>query len=153
MGAKDAAAQSAQIASLMPQAAALAWNVLVYNPGAAAIATAAQTAGMASGASLAAASGLASSMAVSGKAGGSLTSEIPHFAKGGIITRPTVGLIGEKPGNPEGVFPLKKLDQYFSGAGGTNITLYNSGDINNGSDLEDLLDGISDAVNNARRSG
>jgi hypothetical protein len=44
------------------------------------------------------------------------------FANGGIISGPTMGLMGEYPGaasNPEVVAPLDKLKSLMGGAGGT----------------------------------
>lgn len=38
---------------------------------------------------------------------------IPMLAKGGIVTEPTLALIGEA--GPEAVFPLDKIDQYLAG--------------------------------------
>jgi len=48
---------------------------------------------------------------------------IPEFAQGGIVSGPTLGLMGEYPGassNPEVVAPLDKLKQYMGG-GNQNI--------------------------------
>ena len=39
---------------------------------------------------------------------------IPKFAKGGIVTGPTLGLVGEA--GPEAIIPLNKLDGMMSGA-------------------------------------
>ena len=44
---------------------------------------------------------------------------IPKFAEGGIVTRPTLGIIGEA--GPEAVVPLSRLG--MAGGGGINITL------------------------------
>jgi hypothetical protein len=55
--------------------------------------------------------------------GGGQTGNIPAFANGGIISGPTMGLMGEYPGaksNPEVVAPLDKLkDMLGGGQGGT----------------------------------
>lgn len=48
--------------------------------------------------------------------------DIPELAKGGIVTSPTVALIGER--GPEAVVPL---DQY-GGGGGVTLNMYVSGD-------------------------
>jgi hypothetical protein len=59
----------------------------------------------------------------SGGASGGQTRNIPAFANGGIISGPTMGLMGEYPGaksNPEVVAPLDKLkDMLGGGQGGT----------------------------------
>ena len=59
----------------------------------------------------------------SGGSSGGQTRNIPAFANGGIISGPTMGLMGEYPGaksNPEVVAPLDKLkDMLGGGQGGT----------------------------------
>jgi hypothetical protein len=61
----------------------------------------------------------------SGGASSGPTSNIPAFANGGIISGPTMGLMGEYPGaksNPEVVAPLDKLkDLIGEGGGGTFV--------------------------------
>lgn len=65
---------------------------------------------------------------------------IPEFAEGGIVTQPTMGLIGEA--GPEAIFPLSKLDSFMKGGSGgpvqvqgvltgTDIMLSNSRTSNN----------------------
>ena len=49
-------------------------------------------------------------------------SGFPAMAEGGIVTGPTLALIGEGRG-PEAVIPLDKLDGFINGAGGQNITV------------------------------
>ena len=51
--------------------------------------------------------------------GMTMISEIAHLAKGGIVTKPTVALIGEA--GPEAVIPLSDVHR-SGGAGGTYIT-------------------------------
>ena len=62
---------------------------------------------------------------VAGLAGGlaktAFNELIPEFAEGGIVSGPTMGLIGEYPGasaNPEVIAPLDKLKNMIGGAGG-----------------------------------
>lgn len=50
---------------------------------------------------------------------------IPAFARGGIVTKPTVGLIGEA--GAEAVIPLSKAGQMGIGGGGTTINIEWSG--------------------------
>lgn len=52
---------------------------------------------------------------------------IPKFADGGIVTRPTLGLIGEA--GPEAVIPLSQM-----GSGGTTVNITINGDVS-GSEL------------------
>ena len=55
----------------------------------------------------------------------SLFSDIPAFADGGIISGPTVGLMGEYPGaktNPEVIAPLDKLQSMLGGAAPVVVT-------------------------------
>ena len=62
---------------------------------------------------------------VSSTGGGGSAGNIPAFANGGIISGPTMGLMGEYPGaksNPEVVAPLDKLkDMLGGGQGGTFV--------------------------------
>jgi hypothetical protein len=55
--------------------------------------------------------------------------DIPMLAQGGIVTSPTLSMIGES--GPEAVIPLNKLGQFGLGAGGAGITVnVNGGDPN-----------------------
>ena len=63
---------------------------------------------------------------VAGLAGGlaktAFNELIPEFAEGGIVSGPTMGVIGEYPGasaNPEVIAPLDKLKNMIGGAGGS----------------------------------
>ena len=50
--------------------------------------------------------------------------KIPKFAKGGIVSTPTLGLFGEYPGasrNPEVVAPLDKLQGMMANTGGNKV--------------------------------
>ena len=62
--------------------------------------------------------------AAAGLARTALNSLIPEFAQGGLVTGPTVGLIGEGIGttasNPEVIAPLDKL-KHFIGGGSQNV--------------------------------
>jgi hypothetical protein len=48
--------------------------------------------------------------------------DIPMLAEGGIVTSPTLAMIGEG-GGPEAVIPLSKLGSMGFGGGGSNITV------------------------------
>jgi hypothetical protein len=52
---------------------------------------------------------------------GAISAVIPGLAEGGIVTSPTLAMIGEG-GEPEAVIPLSQLDRY-GGGGGINITI------------------------------
>jgi|GEM_PF-185873 len=144
MGTKDAAAQSATMASLMPQATALAWNVLVFNPGAAGIATGLQSAGMTAAAGMGAMSGVM----------GGAEPDV-HLASGGIVTRPTFAEIGEGRHN-EAVLPLHNgtLDKLFAeslsrlGVGDNQGGATQSGTVNIFGNVgtEDAVEQVSDAM-------
>jgi hypothetical protein len=55
-------------------------------------------------------------------AAGSFLGAITPFASGGIVTGPTLGLVGEA--GPEAIIPLSQLDRYGGGKGNTyNITV------------------------------
>jgi hypothetical protein len=58
--------------------------------------------------------GLALAATAGGAAAALFNSLVPKFAKGGIITKPTMGMMGEYPGaatNPEIIIPFDKLSQ------------------------------------------
>jgi hypothetical protein len=62
----------------------------------------------------------------SGGASSGPTGNVPAFANGGIISGPTMGLMGEYPGaksNPEVVAPLDKLKDLIGGGGGGTFVL------------------------------
>ncbi len=62
----------------------------------------------------------------SGGASSAPATNIPAFANGGIISGPTMGLMGEYPGaksNPEVVAPLDKLKDMIGGGGGGTFVL------------------------------
>jgi hypothetical protein len=69
------------------------------------------------------AAGVALSSAISKK------QDVKAFANGGIVSGPTMGLIGEYPGaksNPEVVAPLDKLKDMLGGSGGGSFVLRGS---------------------------
>ncbi|MDR2006908.1 MAG: tape measure protein [Acidaminococcales bacterium] len=132
------AMQKAQIAAIMPAASALAWNVLVYNPGAAGIATGLQATGVAGAVALGASTSLA----------GNERADPNGLASGGIVRNPTIAMIGEGKYN-EAVIPLYKgvLDDYISdGAGGATITYNQYGDIRTERDAEVYRDELNAAI-------
>lgn len=63
---------------------------------------------------------------VTSKVGISLPT-IPAFADGGIVTGPTIGLIGEA--GPEAIIPLSQAGKFGMGGGGANITINFQGDL------------------------
>lgn len=150
MGAKDTAMQQAQIASLLPAASALAATVLVYNPGAAAVAqtslTALQAGSMAIG----------SAASIFGSFGVSTGLNIPQMAKGGIVTRPTLAVVGEGR-ESEAIIPLSKLESFVNGGGdsegGTTVNFNQYGNIQSERDFDSLRKDIDDAIVAALRSG
>lgn len=79
--------------------------------------------------------------ATGGKAFGGILKGILGFAEGGIVTGPTLGLIGEKPGSRgEAVIPLEKMGSVMGslggmGMGGGRLTASVSG-----TDLKFILD-------------
>lgn len=58
---------------------------------------------------------------IAGGIGGAISKVIPGLADGGIVTSPTLAMIGEG-GEPEAVIPLSQLAN-FGGGGGINITI------------------------------
>lgn len=61
-----------------------------------------------------------------------LNAAIPKFANGGIVSGPTIGMIGEYPGaksNPEVIAPLNKLRDMINPSGGTTVIMPDGIDI------------------------
>jgi hypothetical protein len=74
---------------------------------------------------------------------------IPMLAQGGIVTGPTLAMIGEGRG-PEAVIPLDRMGEFGMGGGGMNITV-NAGLV---SSPEQVGQQIIEAIQKAqRRSG
>ncbi|MFA5080306.1 MAG: hypothetical protein WC472_01635 [Candidatus Paceibacterota bacterium] len=72
--------------------------------------------------------------------------QIPYLAQGGIVTSPTIAMIGEA--GPEAVIPLSR----FNGQGSTNITVNISGNnISNKIDLKNIADEVSNVIMNKLR--
>lgn len=63
---------------------------------------------------------------VSGKVGITLPT-IPAFASGGIVTGPTIGLIGEA--GPEAIVPLSQAGRFGLGGGSGGINIFFQGDV------------------------
>ncbi len=79
-----------------------------------------------------------------------VTSSFSKFADGGIVSGPTMGLVGEYPGarqNPEVIAPLNKLQSMIGGAGGGNLTVTGNVRV----DGQDLLIAIERANETAGR--
>ena len=79
-----------------------------------------------------------------------VTSSFSKFAAGGIVSGPTMGLVGEYPGarqNPEVIAPLNKLQSMIGGAGGGNVTVTGNVRV----DGQDLLIAIERANETAGR--
>lgn len=76
--------------------------------------------------------------------------EATAFANGGIVSGPTMGLVGEYPGarqNPEVIAPLNKLQGMIGGSGGGNVNVTGSVRV----DGQDLLIAIERANETAGR--
>lgn len=71
------------------------------------------------------------------------------FAKGGVVTKPTLGILGEA--GPEAAIPLSKMGGM--GGGTTNVTVNVNADVSSDIDLDRLADQISAKIyDNVRRS-
>jgi len=68
------------------------------------------------------------SLDLAASAGSSALMNILPFANGGLVTGPTLGLVGEGPGtsmsNPEVIAPLDKLKSMIGESGGGNVQVY-----------------------------
>lgn len=168
--AKETAEVAAQGAAMAAALSPAAWAKLVIDPGAGAVATATLTAGLSAAAGIGAASGAITSLAPGGtsglSSGGGMSfgagmdqfNQTPsYFANGGIVTGTTIGVIGEK-SYDEAVIPLRSsvLESLASflipnmQSTGTDsdvtVNVNNYGDINNGSDYDDLMNDIAASV-------
>lgn len=165
--AKETAEVAAQGAAMAEALSPAAWAKLVVDPGAGAVATATLTAGLSAAAGIGAASGAITSLAPGGmSSGGGMSfgagmdqfNQTPSFfANGGIVTGTTIGVIGEK-SYDEAVIPLRSgvlesLASYLipgvqstGSDGDMTVNINNYGDINNGSDYDDLMNDIAASV-------
>ena len=168
--AKETAEVAAQGAAMAEALSPAAWAKLVVDPGAGAVATATLTAGLSAAAGIGAASGAITSLAPGGtsglSSGGGMSfgagmdqfNQTPsYFANGGIVTGTTIGVIGEK-SYDEAVIPLRSsvleaLASYLvpgMQSTGTDsdvtVNVNNYGDINSGSDYDELMNDIAASV-------
>jgi len=145
--AKTAAQGTAAAGALAPAA----WLKLVIDPSAGPVATGLLTGGTS------AAVGIGMAAAATNTAAGAAqgAEKTPHYAKGGYFTRPLVGVLGDA--GDEVALPLNRAVFDSIAEGITNssestdnrevaTTFNNYGDINNAADLDDLMDGFTDAV-------
>lgn len=133
---QESATVAAQGAAMAASLAPAAWAKLVLSPGSAAIATGLLTTGMAGASAIGAAIG---------GLGGTVGTSVPKMANGGIVTAPTLALIGEA--GDEAVIPLSKMGDMFGGTGGQVVATQNIyGDINTGADSDDLFNDFSSLV-------
>ena len=145
--AKTAAQGTAAAGALAPAA----WLKLVIDPSAGPVATGLLTGGTS------AAVGIGMAAAASNTAAGAAqgAGKTPKYAKGGYFTRPLVGVLGDA--GDEVALPLNRavFDSIAEGIVNSSestdnrevaTTFNNYGDINNAADLDDLMDGFTDAV-------
>lgn len=145
--AKTAAQGTAAAGALAPAA----WLKLVIDPSAGPVATGLLTGGTS------AAVGIGMAAAATNTAAGAAqgAGKTPHYAKGGYFTRPLVGVLGDA--GDEVALPLNRavFDSIAEGIVNSSeatdnrevaATFNNYGDINNAADLDDLMDGFTDAV-------
>jgi tape measure domain-containing protein len=145
--AKTAAQGTAAAGALAPAA----WLKLVIDPSAGPVATGL----LAGGTSAAVGIGMAAAATNSAAGTAGAGNKTPHYAKGGYFTRPLVGVLGDA--GDEVALPLNRavFDSIAEGITNSsestdnremNTTFNNYGDINNAADLDDLMDGFTDAV-------
>lgn len=145
--AKTAAQGTAAAGALAPAA----WLKLVIDPSAGPVATGLLTGGTS------AAVGIGMAAAATNTAAGAAqgAGKTPHYAKGGYFTRPLIGVLGDA--GDEVALPLNRavFDSIAEGIVNSSeatdnrevaTTFNNYGDINNAADLDDLMDGFTDAV-------
>ena len=145
--AKTAAQGTAAAGALAPAA----WLKLVIDPSAGPVATGL----LAGGTSAAVGIGMVAAATNSAAGTAGAGNKTPHYAKGGYFTRPLVGVLGDA--GDEVALPLNRAVFDSIAEGITNssestdnrevaTTFNNYGDINNAADLDDLMDGFTDAV-------
>ena len=151
LNAASAAKTVAQGTAAAGALAPAAWLKLVIDPSAGPVATGLLTGGTS------AAVGIGMAAAATNTAAGAAqgAGKTPHYAKGGYFTRPLVGVLGDA--GDEVALPLNRavFDSIAEGIVNSSeandnrevaTTFNNYGDINNAADLEDLMDGFTDAV-------
>ncbi|WP_317303196.1 tape measure protein [Acidaminococcus timonensis] len=151
LNAASAAKTVAQGTAAAGALAPAAWLKLVIDPSAGPIATGLLTGGTS------AAVGIGMAAAASNTAAGAAqgAGKTPHYAKGGYFTRPLIGVLGDA--GDEVALPLNRavFDSIAEGIVNSSeasdnrevaTTFNNYGDINNAADLDDLMDGFTDAV-------
>ncbi|WP_416182015.1 tape measure protein [Acidaminococcus timonensis] len=145
--AKTAAQGTAAAGALAPAA----WLKLVIDPSAGPVATGL----LAGGTSAAVGIGMAAAATNTAAGAAQGAGKTPHYAKGGYFTRPLIGVLGDA--GDEVALPLNRavFDSIAEGIVNSSettdnrevaTTFNNYGDINNAADLEDLMDGFTDAV-------
>lgn len=77
---------------------------------------------------------------------------VPAMANGGVVTAPTLSLIGEG-GEPEAVLPLSRLEQMLGGVstGGGNITFSPRIEIHGKADRDEIVSGTRASYDDFRR--
>ena len=151
LNAASAAKTVAQGTAAAGALAPAAWLKLVIDPSAGPVATGL----LAGGTSAAVGIGMAAAATNSAAGTAGAGSKTPHYAKGGYFTRPLVGVLGDA--GDEVALPLNRavFDSIAEGITNSsestdsremNTTFNNYGDINNAADLDDLMDGFTDAV-------
>ncbi len=151
LNAASAAKTVAQGTAAAGALAPAAWLKLVIDPSAGPVATGLLTGGTS------AAVGIGMAAAATNTAAGAAqgAGKTPHYAKGGYFTRPLIGVLGDA--GDEVALPLNRavFDSIAEGISNSSestdnrevaTTFNNFGDINNAADLEDLMDGFTEAV-------
>ncbi|MEG0798695.1 MAG: tape measure protein [Acidaminococcaceae bacterium] len=144
---QETATVAAQGAAMAASLAPAAWAKLVLSPGSAALATGLLTAGMT------AAAGIGASIGGLAGAAGAGAGGVPQMASGGIVTGPTLAMIGEGRDN-EAVIPLRRgILSELLGDGGSQVLATQNiyGDINTGADSDEMYADFSSMVINGMR--
>lgn len=144
---QETATVAAQGAAMAASLAPAAWAKLVLSPGSAALATGLLTAGMT------AAAGIGASVGGLAGAAGAGTGGVPQMASGGIVTGPTLAMIGEGR-DDEAVIPLRRgILSELLGDGGSQVLATQNiyGDINTGADSDEMYADFSSMIINGLR--
>jgi hypothetical protein len=74
---------------------------------------------------------------------------IPAFAQGGMVTGPTLAMVGDNASGKEAIIPFEKMGAFMNMMGGSNVNVNITGEFD-GDALRLVLDKSSKDLNNLR---
>jgi ABC-type multidrug transport system fused ATPase/permease subunit len=94
------------------------------------------------------ASGIATVLGGIGQAKAALSS-VPAFAQGGMVTGPTLAMVGDNASGKEAIIPFEKMGQFMGMMGGSNVNVNITGEFD-GDALRLVLDKSNQELNSIR---